>query len=60
MAWAKGTISLEAARSIFVGVDFTPLTIGEKVVGYRAIVNPDWTIEDASITKLCAKLWAGK
>ena len=56
MAFPKGKISVDAAKAIFTDVEFTFITIGGSVAGYRAKFNGK-EFEDKSITVLCKKLW---
>ena len=56
MTWAKGTIKLTAAQSIFTGVAIEELKVGEATVGYRA-KRGEMVLEDRSLTKLCKLLW---
>lgn len=57
MTWKAATIGMAPAQSIFFDCDIQPIDIGGKVVGYRA-TNKGTSIEDASLTELCRRLWA--
>lgn len=57
MAFPTGTIKLEAARKIFVGVTIEDHKIGDKTAYYSAAFKGE-TLQDTSLTDLCGLLWA--
>jgi len=57
MAFPKDTIRLGTAKAIFTGVDFEEVSIGDKVVGYKAKLD-GFVYEHASLTALCRALWS--
>jgi hypothetical protein len=57
MAFPTGTIKLEAARKIFVGVDIEVHKLGEKVLYYSTIFKGE-LLESDSLTALCLMLWS--
>jgi len=56
MAFPQDTIRLGAAKATFTGVDFEEVSIGDKVVGYKATIDGK-TYEDTGLTALCKTLW---
>ena len=56
MAFAKDTIKLGAAQTIFAGADIQEIRIADRVAGYRATIDGQ-TTENTSLTALCAALW---
>ena len=59
MTFPSGTIRLDAAKNIFVGVELEQVKVGDKTVGYRAKMS-DKVYEHHSLTELCKQLWQGK
>jgi len=57
MAFPKDTIRLGTAKAILTGVDFEEVSIGDKVVGYKATID-GLVYEHTSLTALCAALWS--
>ncbi|EKU99713.1 hypothetical protein Lepto7375DRAFT_1781 [Leptolyngbya sp. PCC 7375] len=55
MAWAKGTIKLQAAKRIFKQFNIKEEKLGDKVVGYSAQINQS-PITDTSLTNLCERI----
>lgn len=57
MSWAKNTIKLGAAQSIFPQFDIKAETLGDtgKVVGYSAMVS-DEEMTDTGLTSLCQRI----
>ena len=51
-------IALESARSIFSGVEITPIEVGGKIAGYKAEYKGH-IYENTSLSALCAELWKG-
>ena len=56
MAFPKDTIRLGTAKAIFTGVDFEEVSIGDKVVGYKATID-GLVYEHTSLTALCTAPW---
>ena len=56
MAFPKDTMRLGAAKATFTGVDFEEVSIGDKVVGYKATID-GFVYEHTSLTALCTALW---
>ena len=57
MAFPKDTMRLGAAKATFTGVDFEEVSIGDKVVGYKATLD-GLVYEHTSLTALCKNLWS--
>ena len=58
MAFSQLRIGLEVAKFIFDDVEFTEMTIGGKIAGYKAKFK-DYEYEDKAIVHLCKKVWRG-
>jgi hypothetical protein len=56
MTWANDSINLNAARKIFIGVEFQEIKISGEVVGYKALIG-DRSVDNRSLTALCQRLW---
>jgi len=57
MTFAKDTIKLGAARTVFTGIELVEIVIGSRTVGYRAILPCGVSYEHTSLTTLCQQLW---
>ena len=60
MAWTTPSIKKEPAEYIFVGVQISPVLIGNKTVGWTATMPDGRTFQDVGLTKLCRTLWENK
>jgi hypothetical protein len=59
MTFPTNTIRLEAARSIFTGVQFEEIMVNSKRVGFKAEFGSE-SLEDASLSALCSRLWEAR
>jgi hypothetical protein len=56
MAFPKGSISLDAAKAAYPGVEFFKVEVGGETVAYRAKFK-GYEYENKGLTKLCAAIW---